>query len=178
MAAPAPQPSPEGTQRRVRALMSRGWAPEAIERATDIPVSVTARLLEDRGGISEEAAARIAVAYDALWNRPPPQATTEEQQLSASALTLARRAGWAPPLAWDDDQLDLPDGRPADGWKRSAGHQRRSADLAEDARWVREHGGYRTASLTEVALRLGVSKPALEKALSRTRQAELDREAG
>jgi hypothetical protein len=37
----------------------------------------------------------------------------------------------------------------------------RSADLAEDARFLREHGGYRRAGIREVALRLGVSRERL-----------------
>ena len=81
-------------------------------------------------------------------------------------------------MAWDEEALDDPAGLPADGWKPFAGHLRKSADLAEDAQFVREHGGYRLASNTEVAMRLGVTKPQLEKALSRTRQADMDREAG
>ncbi len=170
--------TPEGSQRRVRALMNRGWSPEAIERATGLPASVAARALEDRRAISPEAAARVAAAYERLWDKPAPQATDTDRQLSASAAEHARVRGWAPPLAWDDEQLDAPEARPADGWKRGRGHLRKSADLAEDAQFVRDVGGYRHATITEVAMRLGVTKPQLEKALSRTRQADMDREAG
>ena len=72
------------------------------------------------------------------------------------------------------------DGRPADGWKRGKGTARRAADLVEDAEFVRETGGYRHAPVGEVAMRLGVTRTALEKALERTRgrAADLDREAG
>ncbi len=52
-------------------------------------------------------------------------------------------------------------------------------DIAEDARWVREHGGYRLATLAEVAVRLGVSRAALDKALERAARGGLEgREAG
>ena len=57
----------------------------------------------------------------------------------------------------------------------------RSADLAEDAEFVRSAGGYEEASLGLIAGRLGISRARLEKALSRQRSAEAnehEREAG
>jgi transcriptional regulator with XRE-family HTH domain len=170
--------SQAGAQRRIRALAARGWSPAAIERAAGIPAEVTVRALENRRVLSPDAAARIAGAYERLWDKPAPQATEADRQASAAARQCAHSRGWAPPMAWDDDQLDDPDGRPAGGWKPFSGHLRKSADLAEDAQFVREHGGYRLATNTEVAMRLGVTKPQLEKALHRTRQADMNREAG
>lgn len=172
-------PTPAGAVRRARALASRGWAPEAIARATGIPADDCRRALENNKVISADAAARIGAAYDRLWDRPPPRATDTDRQAAQAVTERARTRGWAPPLAWDDDQLDLPEGRPADGWKRGKDTTHRAAHLAEDAAFVREHGGYRHAPVSEVAMRLGVTRPALEKALSRARQAEMaDREAG
>ena len=169
--------TPAGTQRRLQALMSRGWSPETIERAIGLPAMESARALEDRRGISAEAAKRVAAAYDRLWDRPPPQLTDHDRKLAETAAARARARRWPPPLAWDDDQLDRDDATPAPGWRRSDGKQLRSAALAEDAAFVRDNGGYRNATTTQVAMRLGVSRARLEKALSRTRQAEQDREA-
>ncbi len=89
-----------------------------------------------------ELAQRVAAAYDALWDRPPPQRTPREREEAAAAETHARRRGWAPPLAWDDEEIDLQDARPAEGWKRSGRTSVRSADLAEDVAWLREQDGY------------------------------------
>jgi hypothetical protein len=75
----------------------------------------------------------------------------------------AVRAG-RPPMALDDDILDDPAGRPAPGWRPRRSSQYRSVDLAEDAWFIREHGGYRHASSTQIATRLGVSKSRLDKA--------------
>jgi transcriptional regulator with XRE-family HTH domain len=172
-----PRPTPAGTQRRLRALMSRGWSPETIERATGMPAPQSARALEDRRGISAEAAARVAAAYDRLWDQPPPQVTDHDRMLAAAAAKRARSGRRPPPLAWDDGQLDRDDAAPAPGWKRPNGKQLRAAVLAEDAAFVRQNGGYRHATNEQVAMRLGVSRARLEKALSRAAHAEHDREA-
>jgi hypothetical protein len=158
--------------------MCRGWSPEAIERATGVPALESARALEDRRKISTEAAAWVAAAYDRLWDRPPPQATERNRELAETAAARARSGHWAPPLAWDDEDLDLDDAAPATGWRRSRSTQVRSAALAEDAAYVREHGGYRHATNKQVAMRIGVSPARLEKAISRAAQPEYDREAG
>jgi hypothetical protein len=170
-------PTPAGTQRRLRALMSRGWSPETIERATGLPALESARALEDRRGISAEAATRVSAAYDRLWDRPPPQGSDDDRELAAAAAARARHRGWAPPLAWDDEDLDRDSAAPAPGWRRTGSKQIRSFALAEDATFVREHGGYRRATNKQVAMRLGVSPARLEKAVSRAAQAEYDREA-
>jgi hypothetical protein len=183
MAWQAPQPTAHGAQRRIRALAARGWAPEAIERATGIPAPTSARLMNRRDMI-RPADIAAASAYRQLWNRQPPQATAADQRTSSAAAEHAHLRGWAPPLAWDDELIDQPDARAAEGWKpgRGTAGTRRSADLAEDARFVRDSGGYRHASAAEVVMRLGVKPDRLQQALSRARAAqrdtELDREAG
>lgn len=78
---------------------------------------------------------------------------------SACACELARsRAasrGWAPPQAWDDAQIDEPDGRPSRDWKPRKRTTRRAVDIVEDAQFVRDYGGYREANFTQIAMRLG-----------------------
>ena len=146
-------PSVEGTQRRLRALNSRSWTPESIERATR------------------------------LWDCQPPCATQHEREAADAARAHAERRGWAPPMAWDDDQIDLPNGQPAPGWKPSERTNWRTSDLLEDARFVREHGGYPHATTGQVADRLGVTRDLLSHAYSRAgihagREAEPEAEAG
>jgi hypothetical protein len=169
-------PTPAGAVRRARALAARGWTPQAIETAAGVPARDCRRALENRSRLSAAAATRIAAAYEQLWNQQP-QGTPPDARDYADR---ARR--WAPPMAWDDDVIDQPDGRPEDGWKRGTGTAHRAAELVEDMEFVRQHGGYRHASVGEVAMRLGVTRTALEKALERTRHAHrdavLDREAG
>ncbi len=164
-------PTPAGTQRRIRALMARSWTPEAISQAQGIPAAEMRLALEHQAAISPELAQHVAGAYDALWDRQPPQRTSQEREEAAAAEAHARQRGWAPPLAYDDDLIDLPEGEPEPGWKRSGRTTIRSADLAEDVAWLREQDGYRHASARELAVRLGVSKDRLEHSLRRAREA-------
>ncbi|MGO9295090.1 MAG: hypothetical protein ACLP52_14650 [Streptosporangiaceae bacterium] len=171
-----PAPSGIGAQRRIRALMARAWSSDAIEHATGLPVGEVRRALADRRRVSPQLAAAVARVYDQLWDTEPPRATPAERAAADAHREHAKRCGWPPPMAYDDDTIDLPDGHPAPGWKRTSRITIPAADLAEDARWLRELGGFRHASPAELAMRLGVTKAALDKALARTRQG--DREAG
>jgi hypothetical protein len=168
-----PEPSGWGTQRRLQALASRGWSPRAIQAATGIPTRDIMAALISQGATSPDLNHRVAVAYNQLWDRQPPRTTRREQILAETARATAEQNEWAPPVAWDDDIIDLPEGQPAPGWKPPSHPVRRAADMVEDADWVRAHGGYRLASLGQVAARLGVTKAALTKAHERA----ADREA-
>lgn len=90
-----------------------------------------------------------------------------EKIAAARARNYAWANGWAPPLAWDDDVIDLPDGKPAEGWHRSSQTTRPAAELAEDAAELAGQG----YTLKHAAGRLGVSRYALDKALSRAHEA-------
>ncbi len=168
-------PTPCGTQRRLQALMARGWSIPAIVWATGMRPLQLDRALENGGSITPKLAAAVSTAYDRLWDQPPPFVMEDGRELAGASARVTRQRGWAPPLAWDDDQIDKPDGRPAEGWRPGARKTRRSAELAEDAEFVRSAGGYREASLRAIADRLGVSHDQLEKAVSRQRAAEADR---
>ncbi len=105
--------SVEGTQPRLRALAARSWTPESIERATGIPAPAISRALEHDDVITPHLACAVARSYDRLWDRQPPCATQHDGEAADTAGAHAERRGWAPPMAWDDDQIDLPNGQPA-----------------------------------------------------------------
>jgi hypothetical protein len=172
-----PVPSGAGAQRRLRALAARSWSPRAIEWETGVPAPLIWRGLQNRDEISPDAARTIAAAYEQLWDRDPPRGTQQDRDAADTIRVHATQRGWAPPLAWDDDQIDLPGGRPAAGWKPSKRSSWRAADLVEDAEFVREHGGYQNASASQVATRLGVSRDRLEQAHSRVRRRSAARNA-
>lgn len=155
-----------GARRRVRALMARAWPPGEIARRSDVREARLERLLR-HGTATAEEARKIARAYELLWARQPPLDTPEKRDAASEALQRAQRASWPPPLAWDDDALDDPDGEPAPGWKPRRSTQHRAADIAEDAAFVRQHGGYKDATNAQVAMRLGVSRSQLEHACGR-----------
>jgi hypothetical protein len=157
-----------GAKRRLRALAARSWSPEAVERAAGIPAPLVRRGL-DGYEITPEVAVAVASAYERLWDRDPPTAGREDREAAEEAQSLAVSRGWAPPMAWDDDQIDLPGGRPAAGW-RPRRQTRRAVDLVEDAEFLREHGGFRDATAREVAIRMGVSRERLDQAYVRARR--------
>jgi hypothetical protein len=163
------RPSAVGTQRRLRALAARSWSPRAIEQETGIPAWLVKRELDGYDDLVPNLADAVAAAYDRLWDRDPPAITRADREAGAAVAARAAARGWAPPMAWDDDQIDLPDGRPGQGW-RPFRDTYRSADLVEDAEFVREHGGYQDATTTEVAVRLGVRRDRLDQAYHRVRR--------
>jgi len=175
-----PEPTRWGTTRRLQALASRGWSPEAIDDATGLAAaSVTAAVSGQPGTAPALDARAVAAAYDLLWDQPPPSATPQDRARSAAARAQAQRQAWPPPMAWDDDVIDLPDGRPAPGWNPAIPSLRRSAEIAQDLAWVREHGGYQHASWSAAAARLGLKRGTLQQACRRAaRQAHPEAEAG
>lgn len=112
----------------------------------------------------------IAAVYDRLWDRDPPAGTRLERQAAREIAERAARGGWAPPMAWDDDLIDLPNTRPADGWRPRRRQNMRAVDIVEDAEFVREAGGYRQAGRAAVARRLGINRDRLDQAYLRARR--------
>jgi hypothetical protein len=152
--------------------MARGWSIPAVAAVTGMRPLQLGRALENGECITPTLAAAVSDTYDKLWDQPPRLVSEADRNLGTASAELARQNGWAPPLAWDDDQIDSPDGRPAESWQPSARTIRRSAELAEDAAFVRSTGGYNEATMRVIADRLGVRQAQLEKAVSRQRSAE------
>jgi hypothetical protein len=165
------EPTSIGTQRRLQALMSRSWSLNAIASAERLRAPQLARALENPRTITPKLAVQVRRAYNRLWSAEPPRMTQEQCELADGAAAAARLRGWVPPLAWDDEQIDKPDAQPVPDWRRSNRVTLRSADLAEDAYFVRSVGGYSAADVGTIAARLGVGRSRLEKAISRQRSA-------
>jgi hypothetical protein len=161
-------PTALGVRRRLRALTARSWSPQAIADETGIPAPLISSLLDrNPRELSPHQHLTIANAYDKIWDRDPPARTRDQREASESARSLAASRGWAPPQAWDDAQIDQPDGRPSPDWKPRNRTTRRAVDIVEDAQFVRDYGGYRDANNTQIAMRLGVSRDQLDQAYCR-----------
>jgi len=164
-------PTTLGARRRLRALTARSWSPQALAGETGIPAPLINSLLAGiRHDLSPHQRLAIANAYDQIWDREPPASTRDQREACESARSRAASRGWAPPQAWDDAQIDQPDGRPSPDWKPSKRTNRRAVDVVEDAQFVRDHGGYRNADITQIAMRLGVSRDQLDQAYCRARR--------
>jgi hypothetical protein len=169
--AEASRPTALGVRRRLRALSARSWSPQAIDDETGIPAPLISSLLGGiRRDLSPDQLLAIANAYDKIWDRDPPASTRDQREACELARSLAASRGWAPPQAWDDAQIDQPAGRPSPDWKPRKRTTRRAMDIVEDAQFVRDHGGYRDADNTQVAMRLGVSRDQIDQAYCRARR--------
>jgi len=156
-----------GTRRRLQALVATGWSQARLAGELGLTgANFGAMMRCDQ--VTAGTARAVSELYDRLWNQSPPGHDQRTRIAASRARNYAAARGWVPPLAWDDDVIDDPDGRPADGWKRRARSKRRSAELAEDAGELIRQEGY---TREHAAARLGVSLGALEAALSRTRHA-------
>lgn len=94
----------DGPRRRVQALAAVGWPLSWQAEQIGMHPKMLHRFARNRSRISAVYAARIRGLYDRYWDRGP-----EPSRYVSVARTVARRNGWLPPMAWDDDLIDLPE---------------------------------------------------------------------
>lgn len=152
-----------GTVRRLQALVACGWTMQNLAAQLGVkPTNLTA--LMQRPSVNVASAAAVRALYDRLWNQAPPEDTKRQSVAARQARARAAARGWPPPLAWDDDTIDNPDATPADGWQRPG--RLPTADLlAEATELIRWEGSRELA-----AIRLGVSRGTLDRAIARSGQ--------
>lgn len=96
-----------GTQRRLQALAVVGVTTRRVAEHAGMTVEMVTYL---RGGgrkfILPGNAARVAAAYDALWDKGGTDADSRRCSTQAAA------RGYAGPMDWDDDEIDDPAARP------------------------------------------------------------------
>ncbi|MFC8447578.1 hypothetical protein [Kitasatospora sp. NPDC057223] len=101
-----------GTIRRLRALTAAGWPLARLGRHCGIQHRHLLDMLHGRlQQVSPRTALTIRRLYDDLWNRDPRADGARQYDIERARL-LAADNGWAPCLAWDDDQIDNPDALP------------------------------------------------------------------
>lgn len=153
-----------GSVRRVQALMALGHSSDEIGAAAGIPGYLVLNVAHTPGRwISRSRHDDIVRAYEQL-SMVPGRHTRQK--------AWARRGGWLPPLAWDDEDLDRVDAVPVDAAVPApVPVGRPSQDTAEDVEFLLEVCGRLTAA--QVAERLGVSRDAITKALERAGREDL-----
>ena len=137
-----------GTRRRLQALVAIGWSQSKLAERIGWTPSNFGTLIGD-GRVIAASARLVRALYDELWNQAPPENTHRDKIAASRARNMARARGWAPPLAWDDDEIDDPTARPDLGEKTS-----RPEALAENAEELIVGQGYTPEQAAE---RLGVS---------------------
>jgi len=100
-----------GTARRIRALQSLGWTLALIADAAGLTVaSLDWTVRHPDGQLPARTHRLVCGVYDALSMQLGPSSRTA---------ALANRAGWSPPLAWDDEEIDCSAARP----RNPVGHE-------------------------------------------------------
>lgn len=91
-----------GTRRRIQALMAIGWRHQDL---TPMLGFRSANLVHQGGHwVTRQKHDAVKDLYDRLWKRPGPA--------TAQSMGRVAKAGYAPPLAWDDDSIDDPNAVP------------------------------------------------------------------
>lgn len=145
-----------GTRRRLRALVALGYGTgQLCELLQNQHVS---ELISQhrRTHVSVAVARRVTALFNDLQLEPPPPDT----YTSVRARTRAARRGWAPPLAWDEDALDDPDGQPMG----IANRKRRVPDDFEEI--VADHRALNRTD-AQIAERLGMHVKSFQRRLHR-----------
>lgn len=153
-----------GTQRRLQALMLNGHTLVAIQLATS--TSALGRVLT-RDTVTARIARLVRAYYDCNWDRPPIVNTTHEAGLVARTRARARRDGYLPALAWDDDTMDDPTAIPEAGAVRppDAGVRIHLEDVEDLALFG--------AGWAEVEHRIGTCRNSIEVACGRAGRRDL-----
>jgi hypothetical protein len=145
-----------GTVRRMRALAAIGWAP--AELAPNF--GSREQVLQIRAGrtamVTVLTASRVAAVYDRLSGTPGS---------SVRARNAARRAGWAPPLAWDGVDIDDPTAVPDLGDQGKGRGPAPRAHLDDVAHFAM----YRMPA-EQIAARLGVATPTVQDLLRKQKR--------
>ena len=111
-----------GTRRRLQALAAIGWNSDALAEITGIhPKQIQEYTSANtrRAFVYLSTARTVADAYNKLSMTHGPSHITAGR---------AKAKGWAPPLAWDDDDLDNPNAKPKYG-RRPKGFASNLPDL-------------------------------------------------
>lgn len=150
-----------GSQRRIQALMTLGWTHADIARACGLAdrKSVRRILCGGERGVYRKTASAIAAAYDAM-----SMAVPEMTSVRSRAKNMALRAGYAPPLAWND--IDDPNERPDLGVIQHIHRGRPIAHTLEDYDFLISCGESKEQALA----RLGVTGEAIEVARRRAKE--------
>lgn len=152
-----------GTRRRLQALVAIGWSQSKLGSRLGVdPTNMSAMIRVQR--IHPARARAVRALYDELWQTLPPRSGHRDKIAYNRSRRFAAKHGWAPPLAWDDDEIDDPTAQPAgvpDGKRRPGGQPK--LPPADELRWLLEQESPRS-----VARRFGVRLDAIDNALRRS----------
>ncbi|WGL50665.1 hypothetical protein P5P86_11890 [Nocardioides sp. BP30] len=146
-----------GTARRLQALAALGWTTIDLAPLLGVSPSRVGHMTTGMyGQVFRSTAARVAAVYDELSMQVPVDPEETQRYLvkvHERQRKMALAKGYAPPLAWDDDQLDDPKARPAVEWRP------RPPTRVEVLEEIDDEAG----TVVDACARLKVSRKALER---------------
>lgn len=154
-----------GGRRRIQALMAMGWRHQDL---TPMLGMNTSNIVHQQGEwFTKRKHDTIKALYEKLWDKRGPATTI--------SINRVIKAGYAPPLAWDDETIDDPHARPNLGMRvRSRGRPIEGAVQSSDAQvedvefLVNQAHNWET-----ITTRLCVDPKTLERMLQRKGRADL-----
>ena len=156
-----------GTIRRLQGLTWNGWP--LAELSARLGRYDAGRILRQET-VTPATAAAVKALAGKLETRTPPGETMFARRAASAARNRARREGWVPLAAWDEEPgphcIDDPAAVPAEGWER--GGKREWGTLAAEVADLTGMG----LDQREAAERLGVSVSTLTTTLARARKGE------
>lgn len=160
-----------GARRRIHALVAIGHPLRTLAPPLRLSAGRLGHMLE-QSCLPYRHWAAITELFARLCTVPGP---------SQQSRKVACRKGWAPPLAWDDDQIDHPDAVPDAVGPRSrafvdqvAVERALEGDRDVDLTWTERRAAYRTAvergmTARQVADAFGVDSATADRGLVRAR---------
>jgi transcriptional regulator with XRE-family HTH domain len=111
-----------GTRLRLRALAVMGHGSARIARAAGVSDQAIQKLTRgDVKTVSPRLRDAVAAVYDTWWDKRAPERTPSERAAATAARRRAIAGNWCAAAALEDDELDTPGYRPAQGWRPARG---------------------------------------------------------
>jgi transcriptional regulator with XRE-family HTH domain len=97
-----------GTRRRLQALVAAGWSQAKVAERLGMTGTNLGRVINHSDLVQASTARAVRDLYDQMWDAAPPEEEWRDRIAASRARSHARRNGWMPPLAWDDESIDDP----------------------------------------------------------------------
>lgn len=158
-----------GTTRRIQALVAIGWSQSKIAARLGVTPANFLNLSHGRTGVTTARAKAVADLYDELWNTAPPRAGHRDEGAYTRSVRYAALAGWAVPMAWDEDTINNPDAVPDLG-DVSPLNGRPMKFSIEDVDFILDND---PLTIDQLADRLKVGRDTIEHRLARSDRRDL-----
>lgn len=142
-----------GTRRRLQALVCLGWSQSRLAVELGYSQRNFNHLVQGKRGVTVRNAIATRNLYDRLWNVAPVAVRRGELAGINRSKRYAAQHGWAPPLAWDDDQIDDPKARPHASSRVPITNRLDADAMADNVRFLLQQDPWATSK--QIAHRLG-----------------------